>query len=206
MVSSLTDEEWRAAQAVRLEFEASFPASQRLAAVQQKIVEQCEAGCLVSAFRPVGGGAMAVVPKELWNTESWHQRFFMCQLNPSGPFRPGVAGDGYCWIFLTRQSLDKFLLGQPFAGVATESTCIFRRTLRSCSQSLGNLPSLPNVSRRRKKLLPSFAQRGPGPRHYHRTFWARWPRCCANLKAKRAAPIRRERRSGANKGITQFLT
>jgi hypothetical protein len=40
------------------------------------------------------------------------------QLKPSEPFGLGFAGDNYCWIFLTRESLDKFLLRQPFSPVA----------------------------------------------------------------------------------------
>lgn len=60
---------------------------------------------------------MLTAPTEWWNTEGWQNRFTMCQMNPKKPFGIGFAGDDYCWIFLTRESLEKFLISQPFAPV-----------------------------------------------------------------------------------------
>jgi len=92
---------------------------QRLRTVHQEIVAGCESGELVSAIRLKAGGAMKFVRREWWNTEYWLNRFVMCQLNPSKPFDLGFAGDDYHWIFLTKESLEKYLQRQPFAAVAT---------------------------------------------------------------------------------------
>jgi hypothetical protein len=105
-----TSKQWSAAQAaVRRQQEERAPALRRLGAVQLKIVSLCESGELTSAIRHTAGGEMGTVPRAWWNTESWHNRFTMCQLNPKEPFGIGFAGDNYCWIFLTRESLDKYL-------------------------------------------------------------------------------------------------
>jgi hypothetical protein len=110
---------WSAAQAaVRREQEAQLPLVQRLGTVQHEIVRGCESGELVSAIRAKAGGKMEIVPRRWWNTESWRNRFVMCQLKPSEPFGLGCTGEKYCWIFLASESLDKYLNGQPFAPVA----------------------------------------------------------------------------------------
>jgi hypothetical protein len=109
-VDSFTTEQWSAAQAaVRRQQKERAPALQRLSQVQLNIVKRCESGELISAIRSRAGGDMREVPRDWWNTESWHNRFTMCQLNPEQPFGIGVAGDNYCWIFFTRESLDKYL-------------------------------------------------------------------------------------------------
>ena len=94
-------------------------ALKRLRAVQEEIVTQCEAGELVVAYRPTLGGAMRPMARELWNTdrEKWIARFYYCQFHPSEPFAGGIAGKDYCNIFITAESLDRFLLSQPFAVV-----------------------------------------------------------------------------------------
>jgi hypothetical protein len=119
-VDSFTTEQWSAAQAaVRRQQKERAPALQRLSQVQLNIVKRCESGELISAIRSRAGGDMREVPRAWWNTESWHNRFTMCQVNPKEPFGIGSAGDSYCWIFLTRESLDKYLqkaLPQATAG------------------------------------------------------------------------------------------
>jgi hypothetical protein len=119
---SFTKEQWLAAQAaVRRQQEERAPALQRLSQVQLNIVKRCESAELISATRPTVGGGMTLIPSEWWNTENWHNRFHMCQLNPSDRFGIGSTGQNHCWIFLTRESLEKFLLSQPFASVATNT-------------------------------------------------------------------------------------
>jgi hypothetical protein len=92
----------------------------RCEAVKREIVSRCESGELLSATRPIKGGALKTAPREWWNTENWSHRFTMCQLSRREPFASGFAGDDYCWIYLTCESLDKFLLSQPFAPVGME--------------------------------------------------------------------------------------
>jgi hypothetical protein len=107
---SFTREQWSAAQAaIRCQQEERAPAWRRLSTVQLKIVTLCESGELKSAVRRTAGGAMRSVSRDCWNTERWYDRFTVCQLNPNKPFGLGFAGDDYCWIFLTRESLDRYL-------------------------------------------------------------------------------------------------
>ena len=108
-----------ATQEAQRQQEAQRAIIQRLRTVQQEIVARCESGELVSAIRLKAGGVMKSVRREWWNTEYWHNRFMMCQLNPSNHFGRGFEGDDYCWIFLTKESLEKYLQRQPFAPVAT---------------------------------------------------------------------------------------
>jgi hypothetical protein len=107
-----------ATQEARRQYRAQRLINQRLKTVQQEIVTRCESGELVSAIRARAGGVMKVVPRTWWNTESLDNRFIMCQLSPSEPFGSAYAGDDFCWIFLTNESLQKYLQSQPFALVA----------------------------------------------------------------------------------------
>ena len=108
-----------ATQEAQRQREAQPAIIQRLRTAQQEIVAGCESGELVSAIRFKAGGKMKLVRREWWNTEYWRNRFMMCQLNPSNPFGPGFEGDDYCWIFLRKESLEKYLQRQPFVPVAT---------------------------------------------------------------------------------------
>jgi hypothetical protein len=112
-----TGEELTAQGVVRAQ-NAQLEPLRRCEVVKQEIVSRCESGQITSALRPVAGGSLMTIPRQWWNTENWRHRFIMCQLNPREPFGYGFAGDHYCWIFLTCESLDKFLLGQPFAPIA----------------------------------------------------------------------------------------
>jgi hypothetical protein len=167
-----TSEEWAAARAtVQHEHDTRLPALQRLAAVQKEIVKRCEAGELVSAIRPVAGGAMREVPRDWWNTEKWHSRFVMCQLNPRKPFELGIAGDNYCWIFVTRQSLDAYLRSRASAmrtttvGGETAAMAELARMLRE-NENLGR-----DEARRICVSKFNVSQRG---------FWRIWPRAREN--------------------------
>lgn len=68
------------------------------------------AGDLVTALRPVAGGMPGdPLPSHLWNTESVKPRFHFCQMSPSDPFGNGLAGPRHQYIFVSRESLDKFI-------------------------------------------------------------------------------------------------
>jgi hypothetical protein len=82
-------------------------------AVIAAIVKGCETGVLQSEYRERAGGATMPIPSVWWNTERIAQRFRMCQINPKDPFSLGIAGDGFCWIYLAAESLDRFLVALP---------------------------------------------------------------------------------------------
>lgn len=90
-------------------------AEARARAVQEEVVRQCEAGVLRSALRPVHGGAMAVLPPAYWNGADPRRRFYLCQMDRFDPFGSGLAGEGFGYIFIERESLEAYLLSQPFA-------------------------------------------------------------------------------------------
>lgn len=84
--------------------------------VKNEIRDRVASGTLIWVWRPVDGGKMSPpLAADLWNTEKIEARFMMCQMNPDEPFSSGFAGDGFGWIYLTRESLEAFLLSQPFA-------------------------------------------------------------------------------------------
>lgn len=109
--SELTEAEWDAAQAIvaRLNNEAR-PGVERFARVKQEIVRRCRSGELVTALRSLLGGELSPpIDRSQWNTERVHQRFCWCRMHPDEPFRMGDTGPGYQWIYVTRESLDRFV-------------------------------------------------------------------------------------------------
>jgi hypothetical protein len=115
--------------------------------------------------RPTGGGVMRAAPREWWNTEGWHTRFTMCQLNPDKPFGLGSTGDNYCWIFLTRESLDKYLRSQPFAPVPEGIGMHFSPYLRVMLAVANKLKISPDNQPKKSEIVAelSSAWTGPGP-------------------------------------------
>ena len=84
---------------------AKRSALERFSKVQDQIIQLAETERLVTALRPDAGGDPVAVHRSFWNSERLSVRFYRCQMNPRDPFGAGVAGDGYCWIFVTRESL-----------------------------------------------------------------------------------------------------
>lgn len=118
----MTADDWLVAQKhVQGQNDAIAPALRRFIKVQQEIARACEAGELVSALRPSRGGTMQTVPRQFWNTERWRDRFIWCQMNPKDPFSIGFAGENFCWIFITAESLEKFVSLRPFSKLASET-------------------------------------------------------------------------------------
>ena len=118
----LTDADWRAARTeINADIESRRLPLTRAALVQREISERCESGDLVSAARAREGGQMMQLSKTSWNTDRWQQRFGMCQIHPKYPFVLGSTGSDHCWIFLTSESLDRFLLTKPFVRVTSEN-------------------------------------------------------------------------------------
>jgi hypothetical protein len=81
-------------------------ALERFSKVREQIIQFAEAGKLITALRPIAGGDPVTVPRSWWNSERLSVRFDYCQMNPAKPFDGGIAGDGYCWIFVSRESLE----------------------------------------------------------------------------------------------------
>ncbi|KLK90739.1 hypothetical protein AA309_23805 [Microvirga vignae] len=89
-------------------------AEQRAAAVQIEIITRCEAGDLISAWRPATGGKMEPTPAHYWNG-AVQGRFDSCTMSMTNPFPPFLANHQIGFIFLEQASLERFLLSQPFA-------------------------------------------------------------------------------------------
>jgi hypothetical protein len=87
------------------------------AEVRQEITKQCLASILVTAVRPKAGGEMTKLEPSHWHTENYSARFYRCQMSLKHPFpRVGVvATSGSHWIYVTRESLDRYVAGQPYA-------------------------------------------------------------------------------------------
>jgi hypothetical protein len=121
-ISMFTIEEWAQAGAeARQQNQLLVLALQRLNAVHRDIVKRCASGELISATRPAKGGATSERPATAWNTELWHHRFVMCQMNPRDPFSYAFAGDQFEWIFLIRKSFDQYLLSYSDTKIDAET-------------------------------------------------------------------------------------
>jgi hypothetical protein len=166
--SYFTFKEWLAAQAaVRRQQEEQAPTFKRLSAVKLEIVARCESGELISAIRPVVGGAMRIAARVWWNTERWHSRFTMCQLNPDDPFGGGFAGDNFYWIFLTRESLDAYLQKKA-AGARPRATA--RAETAAISELAAMLQGNENM-RREEAAKHCVAKFGVTGRGFQQRIW-----------------------------------
>jgi hypothetical protein len=82
----------------------------RFASVIALVKQASLDGELITALRPVAGGLVGdPLPVHVWNTENYQPRFHLCQMKPSDPFSNGLAGVGFQYILVSRESLDKFL-------------------------------------------------------------------------------------------------
>jgi hypothetical protein len=148
------DSERVAGQAGLARYLPELAAIQQFEKAQKEIARLCESGELQTALRPEAGGQMTDVPAHWWNTERWKVRFVMCQMTAHNPFGMGFAGEGYCWIFVTRTSLDRFLLGAKSPSPEAE-----RATLpdRSGAPPLFGRPA--SKSERGGDLMPIYGSR-----------------------------------------------
>jgi hypothetical protein len=101
-----TGKEWMAAALiVEKHNEEKRPGVRRFLEAQDRIIQLAEAGFLITAIREKAGGDPTPAPPRWWNSERIRGRFDFCQLNPDDPYSLGIAGDGFQWIFVTRESL-----------------------------------------------------------------------------------------------------
>jgi hypothetical protein len=80
--------------------------------VVQMIAEACKAGSLAGAVRAKEGGKMIELEAHYWNTEDFAARFFRSDISFSYPFAKSRVDRSH-WIYVTRDSLDKFLGKMP---------------------------------------------------------------------------------------------
>jgi hypothetical protein len=88
--------------------------------VTQKIAEACKAGTLVSAVRAKEGGEFIRLEAHCWNTENLTVRFFRCDMTLSSPFEKRQSHRSH-WIYVTRDSLDKYLGKSPATDAVMQS-------------------------------------------------------------------------------------
>lgn len=83
------------------------------ASIARTIAEQSELGNLMTALRHRAGGRMNALDRDVWNTEYFGPRFFRCQMSLDRPFEdPARVSVGSCyWIYVTRESLDRYIGG-----------------------------------------------------------------------------------------------
>jgi hypothetical protein len=106
---TLNDKEWQVARDLIRKLNNDVrPFLERYNSVERAIIVGAEEGRLVTTLMPTAGGQFTEAPTWWWNSETISNRFDMCQMNPSDPFGRGFAGDGYCWIFVTQESLASF--------------------------------------------------------------------------------------------------
>ena len=81
----------------------------RFDAVKERIVEAGLNGQLEFATRPIAGGVTSPLPKIAWQTETVEPRFHCGQINPRNLFSLDSSGEGFEYLFVTEDSLKRFL-------------------------------------------------------------------------------------------------
>jgi hypothetical protein len=102
------------------------------------------AGHLVGAVRPKEGGEMTDLPAKMWNAENLEHRFHRCQMSLKHPFSTLTKSKSDThWIFLNRESLDKYLVEQPHGPISTqppEHISPYLRVMLSVTERMGITP------------------------------------------------------------------
>ena len=90
------------------------------ASIAHTIAGQSELGNLATALRHTAGGQMHALEPYFWNAENVGTRFFRCQMSPDQPFQGPrrVRFEPLYWIYVTRESLDRYISGGSAAGLA----------------------------------------------------------------------------------------
>jgi hypothetical protein len=92
-------------------YEARLANFQRAELVRLAIAERCVTGELLTAWRPLPGGAPVPIKPEFWITENLARRFGTCQMSALEPFNPDGPAKG--WLFVENVSLERVLAGEP---------------------------------------------------------------------------------------------
>jgi hypothetical protein len=169
MPPPVNNDEWAAARSIVAKDHADkLPGLKRFTSVKEKIIELADAGKLLTAIRARAGGDLTPLPPWWWNSERILYRFDLCQLNPADPFGTASTGDGYWWIFVTRQSLEMQLsaLSQP----ARQSS----KVQVQCAKWLARQFLRPETSRWSKAKFKSAADEEFGAALGTRMFERAW--------------------------------
>jgi hypothetical protein len=117
----LTPKSWERAQRIHRDmYFDREPYLRRRKGVCDAIIAGCQSGSIKAFYRPLPGGDFTPFAPEWWNTERTPQRFYFCQINPNDPYSIEVTGDNFCWIFLSADSLDQFLVQQRYSEVRAQ--------------------------------------------------------------------------------------
>ena len=99
---------------------------------------------------------MRVVPKVAWNTDRWRYRFVLCQMNPSAPYERVFTSSEHCWIFVTGESLGKFLLTKPFAEIASKDLPHLSPYLRTMLEVARKLAISPSNQPKKEEVIAAI--------------------------------------------------
>ena len=88
---------------------ANGAALRRLEVVRTSIVDAGLKGTLVFGTQPQAGGAVTKLPPVVWQTEQARLRFRFCKIDPFNPFSNAFDGGGLHYLFVTADSLRRFL-------------------------------------------------------------------------------------------------
>ena len=136
-------------------------ASMRMA-VWREISEQCLSGHLVTAVRSTRGGPMTVLAADNWNTENLDNRFQRLQMSPSQPFAErSVADTG--WIYVDRESLDKYLAGQPYAAPNVANSVHLSPYLKLMLAIAKDMNIAPDRQPKKEQLIATLESKWTGP-------------------------------------------
>jgi hypothetical protein len=103
-------------------------AEQRFERIKTLMIVALRDGDLAAGLKPYDKPSiMNQCPRELWwpNILDQRARFYYCRLNPDGhEVARDTDGPPYCWIYIHKESLDRFLKlgGSPHPGPAEETT------------------------------------------------------------------------------------
>lgn len=106
---TFTYAEWKEAQAEALaEREHAISAFGRREEVIATIKRSCLRGKMKTRLRRFEGGDYSdILPACAWRSEDLFLRFFACRMHPREYFRIDAPDNEYCWIFVTRDSLER---------------------------------------------------------------------------------------------------
>jgi hypothetical protein len=110
--------------------------------VARLIAEACKTSALVSAVRAKVGGEMNELEPHYWNTESFEARFFRCDISLTYPFAKSRIDRSH-WIYVTRDSLDRYLGKSPTtdAGMQSNTRGRSREPASDISSRRSSLPA-----------------------------------------------------------------
>jgi hypothetical protein len=88
----------------------------RRTAALQETAKRLQSKELIAGVRSPKGGEITEADPNWWNTEQDRivSRLCWCQIDPKNPFGDALSGPNTFWIFIRRNSLEKFLDQQPF--------------------------------------------------------------------------------------------